>query len=83
MIGLYDAEKEDEKVRKTQLKGAKNKGIEKGKKEGIEQGEKNGIQKRNIEITKSMLAKNYNLNDISEITGLTIEEIKKFSKSTN
>ena len=72
MIGLYDAEKEEEKVRKTQLKGAKNEGIEEGKKEGIEQ--------EKIDIAKSMLAKKYNLNDICELTGLSIEKINELKK---
>ena len=61
MIGLYDAEKEDEKVRKTQLKGAKNE----------------GIVERNIEIVKSMLKENLDINLISKITCLSIEEINK------
>lgn len=60
MIGLYDAEKEDEKIRKTQLKGAKNEGIE----------------ERNIEIAKSMLRDDVDVKLISKYTGLTVNQIK-------
>ena len=44
IIGLYDAEEIERKVRNTQLKGAKLEGIEQGKKEGIEQGKKEGVE---------------------------------------
>ena len=48
-------------------------GIKKGKLEGIKEGEKN----KAISMAKSMKAKNMDINLISEITGLTIEEINK------
>ena len=48
-------------------------GIKKGKLEGIKEGEKN----KAISMAKSMKAKNMDINLISEITGLTIEEVNK------
>lgn len=36
-----------------------------------------GINQRNIDIAKSMLEKNFDINLISELTGLSVEEIKK------
>ena len=48
-------------------------GIEKRKLEGIKEGEKN----KAISMAKSMKTKNLDINLISEITGLTIDEIKK------
>ena len=48
-------------------------GIAKGKLEGIKEGEKN----KAISMAKSMKAKNMDINLISEITGLTIEEVNK------
>lgn len=60
IIGLYDAEKEAEKVLNTRLEGAR-----------LE-----GINQRNIEIAKNMLLKNISIQDISEITGLRKEQIE-------
>ena len=48
-------------------------GVEKGKLEGI----KEGIKERNYTIAKDMKSKNMDIKLISEITGLTIEEISK------
>ena len=51
----------------------KKEGIKEGKKEGIKEGKKEGIK----ENAKIMLKKGLDINLISEITGLTIEEINK------
>ena len=67
MIGLYDAEKEAEKVKRTIEKGAEQRGFDRGKNEGIAQTQ--------VEIAQSMLNKNLDVNLIKELTGLTIEEI--------
>ena len=49
--------------------------------EGIEEGEKKGIEKgkkeEKIEIAKNMLKKGLDVNLISELSGLTIEEVEK------
>ena len=44
-----------------------------GKLEGIKEGEKN----KAVSMAKSMKTKNLDINLISEITGLTIDEIEK------
>ena len=49
---------------------------EEGKEEGLIEGEKN----KSIEIAKNMLKKGYKIEDISEISGLTIDEIKNLEK---
>ena len=49
------------------------KGIEQGKQEGIEQGEKS----KSIEIAKSLLNANMSLEEISNHTRLSIEELQK------
>ena len=64
IIGLYDAEKEAEKVLNTRLEGARLEGIEEGSK------------KSKIEIAKNMLLKNMSIEDISEVTGLSKEQIE-------
>ena len=45
---------------------------EKGLKEGLEQGER----KRSFDIAKKLLAKSFSLNEIADITGLTVEQIQ-------
>ena len=42
-----------------------------------EEGKLEGIKEGQISIAKSMKTKNLDINLISEITGLTIDEIKK------
>ena len=58
------------------LEGIKE-GIEKGMQKGIEKGKLEGIKEGKISMAKSMKAKNMDINLISEITGLSIEEINK------
>ena len=47
---------------------------------GVEQGMKLGEHNRNIEIAKNLLKKEMKLEDIAEVTGLSIEEIKDLEK---
>jgi predicted transposase/invertase (TIGR01784 family) len=42
-----------------------------------------GKEEKTIEVIKKMLEKNYELEDISEITGKSIEEIKEIQKYIN
>ena len=63
IIGLYDAEKVARKTLNTQLKSAKLDGIEEGK-----------IEEK-IEIAKNLLRTNLTVEEISEATGLTKEEV--------
>ena len=69
IIGLYDAEKVARKTLNTQLKSAKLDGIEEGKIEG----EKN----KQLEIAKNLLKTSLTIGEISETTGLSVEEILK------
>ena len=43
---------------------------------GMHEGEVIGISKRNMEIAKNMLNQNMDVNLISNVTGLSIEEIE-------
>ena len=54
--------------------------FEEGKKEGMEEGMQKGIEKGLQKVVLSMLNKNLNLSFISEITGLSKEEIKRIKK---
>ena len=84
----WEKDKFDELVKINELESVINEGkaigFEDGKAAGFEDGEKSGIikgtNKRNIEIAKNMLKKNMSLEDISEITGLSIENIQNINK---
>ena len=70
----YMSEEEDKKkIQNSLLSEAKEEGIEQGYTSGIN----DGISKEKVSIAKNMLNKNMSIEDISEITGLSIEEIKK------
>ena len=69
----YDAERDRLAKEKGMMADIKKIATEQGIKQGIEQ----GINQRNIELAKSMIDKSIPIDDISEITGLSIEEIKK------
>ena len=56
----------------TALWKGEQKGIEKGKKEGIKEGEKQA----KIEIAKRLIVKNLDIDTISDLTSLSVEEIK-------
>ncbi len=66
IIGLYDAEKVDKKIRNTQIKGARM--------EGIEEGMVKGKLESQIAIAKQMLEDNINILDIAKYTNLSIDE---------
>ena len=73
IVGLYDKELHEEKLRITELEEAREKGIETGMAAGIAQGRKESI----LETAKNMLNKKLDINLIAECTGLTKEEIKR------
>ena len=75
-INWITKEKDEQMIKNTQLYNATQEGINIGISQGINQ----GLQKRNIEIAKSMIQENMNLELIHKITGLKKEEIEKLSK---
>ena len=52
-------------------------GKEEGIKEGIEKGKEKGIKENQILVAKNMKKENIDVNVISKVTGLSIEEIEK------
>ena len=56
------------------------KGIEDGKEEGIEKGRIQGEKNKQIEIAKKMLRKNARIEDIVEITDISMEEVINIKK---
>ena len=81
IIGAYDGEwhrKEVERlVRLEQIEKANEEGLAKGIKQGIKQ----GIEQEKLNILRNMIRENIDINIISKVTGLTIENIN--SAKTN
>ena len=67
IVGLYDKELHEEKLRITELEEAR----DEGEKKGITIGKKKGI----IETAKNMLKKKIDIDLITECTGLSKKEI--------
>ena len=63
------------------LRTAREDGLKEGLKQGIEKGIKQGIQEEKIQSIRKMLQRGDTYEDISEITGKTIEEIKEIESS--
>ena len=81
---LYDKEERDKKTKELELEYMKEKRISLGLSQGISQwisqGIEEGISSRNIEIAQNMIKKNIDMKTISEVTGLSIEKIKKLKR---
>ena len=71
-LGMYDEEEENKKM----MNSMKLEGLEEGIEQGIEQGLKTGEKNKAIKIAKNMINKNIDINVISEVTGLSIEELE-------
>ena len=64
----YDPEKEKEKLERAMIREAE--------KEGILQGISQGENQKAISIAKKLLSKGTSISEVSEITGLTKDEIE-------
>lgn len=73
----FISELERQQIQEYARNYALEKAEERGKKTGINEGKQLGIDERNIEIAKKSLEQNIDINTISTITGLSIEEINK------
>ena len=78
-IGLYDAEE----LHKKELNSARSEGIDIGIEQGIERGIERGIDEEKLNTAKRMLKKSFTIDVISEMTELSIEDIKKISEEMN
>ena len=59
------------------IEDGRNEGIEIGRNEGIEIGRSEGSKNKSIQIVKKMLEEKINIELISKVTGISVEEIKK------
>ena len=76
---LYTELSKSELEKNTMIAEARDEGILVGKKLGEVQEKKLGIASEKINIAKTMIQKKFNLDSISEITGLSIKELSKLS----
>jgi predicted transposase/invertase (TIGR01784 family) len=78
---IYKRREENKLYKESLLYTAEQKGLKKGIKKGIrkgrEEGKKEGEKNKQIEIAKVSLQQNIEIETISLITGLSVEEIKK------
>ena len=51
-------------------------GLKEGRKEGIKEGRKEGIKEGTMQIARNMRSKGFDVNLISDMTGLTVEVIE-------
>ena len=72
-LGMYDKELEDEILMEARMEDSK----EIGKKEGVVEGEKRGVQKERLNIVKKLIDMNMKIEDISNITNLSIRQINE------
>ena len=73
---LFSEEEDALRTHNTLMAESEEAGIERGIKQGIKQGKIEGEQEKTREIAKNMLAKKVDINFISEVTGLSENEIK-------
>ena len=76
---IMDIEEEKKWYREMLIESAKEDGFE----QGIEEGMAQGIEKNKIETVINMLKKKFDLKIISEITGLSLENIKNIALKNN
>ena len=85
MSAEEDNRKIENSLRREAIESGRKEGLEQGIKEGIEQGLEQGIEqgieqgstKKALEIAKSMITKEMDMDLISELTGLSKEKIEK------
>ena len=71
----YNKDMIDERRRQGELNAAIHSGIEQGIEQGREQGREEGARQKSIQIAVKLLAKGFSIQDISEVTGLSQEDI--------
>ena len=79
-ISMITAEDDQRKIHNSELRYAKEVGLEQGIKQGIEQGIEQGKHDNKIEIAKNLLKMNMSIEDIIKATNLDIEEIKNIQE---
>ena len=76
----YARETGREEGREEGHKVGKEEGLKEGKEEGKEEGRAEGVKQNSFDIAKRMLEKGIDIETISELTGLTAEEVSILRK---
>ena len=76
----YARETRREEGREEGLEEGHKKGHEEGKEEGLKEGRAEGVKQNSFNIAKRMLEKGIDIVTISEMTGLTAEEVSSLRK---
>ena len=70
-------EEEKEEVREIGLAEGRAQGLAEGRAEGLAEGRAEGLAESSKDIAAKMIKKGYDLKEISELTGLALDEIEK------
>ena len=73
VIGMYDKELHEERLRKSEIREANENGIQ----QGIQQGRSEGRKEERVSIAKQMIQDNVDLEVVSKYTGLSLDELQK------
>ena len=76
----YARETGREEGREEGLEEGHKKGHEEGKEKGLKEGRAEGVKQNSFDIAKRMLEKGIDIETISELTGLTAEEVSSLRK---
>ena len=79
LLGAYDAEEHRKEEERLVMLDKFEQGLEQGIEQGIEQGLEKGSSEKTYSIAKNMLKENIDINLISKVTGLSIEDIENLS----
>ncbi|MEG1995787.1 MAG: hypothetical protein RR255_05180 [Bacilli bacterium] len=77
LIGFYDKEEQDKIIMNTLMALEKEKAYKEGFAEGIAEGKEEGILIAKAKAAKKMLKMNMDINLISKVTKISVDEIKK------
>ena len=76
----YARETGREEGREEGHKVGKEEGLKEGKEEGIKEGREEGAKQKSCDIAERMLEKGIDIETISELTGLTAEEVSRLKE---
>ena len=74
---LYDVEEEQKRMEASAKESGYKDGLQDGREIGVQEGREIGEESKTKELTLKMLDKGIELEEISEITGLSIKKIKE------
>jgi len=83
VVNYYDPKEENDRINQSIISEVKRKTLKEGIEQGIKQGIQRGISENQKEIVWNMYNKNYKTEDISEITNLSVLQVKEIIDNHN